>query len=87
MIQVVIWGAGDRGERIIYHIGEENVRAVIDQSEKKRGTLFHGKKVICFEQYLEECSDCPIVISTHEQEIAWTLEQKGIFHYLRMDYQ
>ena len=65
MIRVVIWGAGEHGQRILFHIGEENVEAFIDNNSSKQHALYCGIKVISFEKYLERYNEYIIILSTH----------------------
>lgn len=83
-MKFIIWGAGERGKRISYHINKENVVAFIDTNEKRVGELYEGSKVIDFKEYLEKYQDICIVISTHEEEVVDLLHKNGIFHYFRM---
>ena len=83
-MKFVIWGAGDRGQRICYHIGAENVVAFIDSDKKKQGKSLYGKQIIDFEQYIKEYPYICLVVSTHEDQVMRILKEKKIKHYFCM---
>lgn len=83
-MKFVIWGAGLRGKRICYHIGEKNVAAFIDNDAEKKGSLYCNIEVIDFPMYQERFSDLCIVVSTHEEEVTVFLEEHKIAHYFCM---
>lgn len=83
-MKFVIWGAGERGGRIAYHIKAENIVAFLDMDTNKVGTLCDGIEVIDFNMYLEKYSDVCIVVSTHEEEVVPFLESQGIRNYFTM---
>lgn len=70
-MKYIIWGAGDRGKRIFYHIGSDDVVAFIDTSLEKIGTEYCGKEVISLDVYELQYYKYPIVI-------AYIGEAKGI---------
>ena len=63
-----IWGAGENGRRIFFHIGSENVIAFIDNNSHKIGNYFCEKPIISYETYKEKYKDYFIVISPHESK-------------------
>lgn len=63
-----IWGAGENGRRIFYHIGSENVIAFIDNNYHKIGNYFCEKPIISYETYKEKYKDYFIVISPLESK-------------------
>ena len=80
-MQFVIWGAGERGKRVFFHI-EDYVRAFIDQDAARWGTEYLHRPVISIEEYAESYSDCYIVISySHEDEVIQKLQQYDIHKY------
>lgn len=80
-MQFVIWGAGERGKRVFFHI-EDYVRAFIDQDAGRWGTEYLHRPVISIEEYAESYSDCYIVISySHEDEVIQKLQQYDIHKY------
>lgn len=83
-IKFIIWGAGDRGNRIFYHIGKDNVIAFIDSNKEKIGSLYNGKRIISYEQYKLCYKDTFIVISSHEDEIEEVLKKDEIYTYFFM---
>lgn len=81
-MKYLIWGAGVRGARILPHIGPDMVEAYIDVDKDKVGKEYLGKKIISFNEYLEEFKECYIIISCqHEQEIIDILEEKKVYRY------
>lgn len=83
-MQFIIWGAGNRGIRIIHHLGFDHVIAYIDTDEKRIGTEILGKEIISYETYKEKYSDIAVVLSTHEEENRLILEKDNIYHYFLM---
>lgn len=81
-MEYVVWGAGERGERLFHHLDANHVKAFIDMDENKIGGEYCGKKVISFEEYKEKYYYCYIVISImHENEVVEVLERSGINCY------
>lgn len=84
-MKYVIWGAGERGARILPHLKENEVKAFIDIDDNKIGKEYFGKKIISFEEYKEKYSECYVIISfSHEDEIKKILEQNGLYKYFLM---
>ncbi|MGM9967095.1 MAG: 6-hydroxymethylpterin diphosphokinase MptE-like protein [Rummeliibacillus sp.] len=83
-MQFIIWGSGNRGIRIIHHLGFDNVVAYIDTDERKIGTEVLGKKIISYQTYKEKCHNIAVVLSTHEEENIKTLQNDGIYHFFCM---
>ena len=80
-MQFVIWGAGERGNRVFYHV-KDYVKAFIDQDEGRWGTEYCNRPVISLEKYAESYSDCYIIISySHEDEVIQKLLKYGIHTY------
>lgn len=81
-MKYIIWGAGDRGERIIYHLNKNEVEAFIDVDENKIGKQYCGKPVIDFGEYKRNYWDCFIIISClQESEVIELLEKENIYKY------
>lgn len=84
-MKYIIWGAGERANRLYPHIGEENVLAFIDSNKEKRGQTFLNKKIISFEEYKDLYSQYYIVISClQEQEVETILLKNRIYKYFKM---
>lgn len=83
-MKFIIWGAGDRGKYILYHLGKKNILAYIDLDQNKQGSLYENVQVIDFSQYLKKYKDICIIISTHEEEVVPFLQKNQIFHYFCM---
>ena len=45
-MKVCIWGAGEKGRRIFWHLEPENVLYFVDSDKNKIGSEYLGKKVI-----------------------------------------
>lgn len=81
-MKYVIWGAGERGERIFPHLDEKEVLAFIDSNTSRMGQSFCSKKVISLEEYEKQYRDCFIIISySHEDEIIDILKDHAIDRY------
>lgn len=81
-MKYVIWGAGERGRRIYYHLEGEDVLAFIDSDEERQGTECCNKQVISLSEYKEKYSDCYIIISVlSENEITEKLKENNISKY------
>lgn len=78
----IIWGAGDRGARIFYHLKEDSIKAFIDIDESKIGKEYCGKRIISFEEYKKEYLNCFIIISClYESEVKTILKKNDIHQY------
>lgn len=80
-IKFVIWGAGIRGKRLLFHLRKENTVAFVDTDEEKVGKYVDGVAVISLDEFIKISSNVCTVISTHEEEIVPFLEEKGINNY------
>ena len=81
-MKYIIWGAGEKGKRIFFHLNEEDVEAFIDTDENKVGKYYCGKKVISFEEYKKTYFDCYIIISfLCESKGIELLEENNIYKY------
>lgn len=67
-MKVCIWGAGEKGRRIFWHLEPENVLYFVDSDKNKIGSEYQGKKVISVEQYEAEFSSYFLII-THTEDI------------------
>ena len=65
-MKCVIWGIGIRGKRIASRIPDEMIAAFIDSN--KCGESYLGKKVIDFQEYLEQ----------HFQELAMVFLKSSV---------
>ena len=87
----IIWGAGVRGRRVRYYLGERAV-AYIDTNVAKQGQMQDGLPILSFADYLRECGGCYreawIIISprstTFIESIVRELEQHGVVQYFRL---
>lgn len=85
MLRYVIWGAGTRGKRIFWHIGEERIEAFIDADESKIGKRYCGKGIISLKEYKEKFNSCYIIISCiNEEEVIDLLKAHHIDQYFLM---
>lgn len=84
-MKYVIWGAGERGARLLPHLNPNEVEAFIDKNPEKVGKIYCGKKIISFDEYKKEYFKCNIIISyMHEDEIISELKENGIYNYFLM---
>lgn len=80
----VVWGAGERGQRIFPHI-KDNIEAFIDLNSQKQGSMVCMRPVINYEQYKQDYSYCYILISiSHEDEVVEFLQKENNNKYFRM---
>lgn len=83
-MKYVIWGAGKRAARLMYHLNSDEVMAFIDKDKQKVGNQYFNKEIITIEEYEEKYTDCVIIISCiSELEVVEILEKKKIYCYLR----
>ncbi len=77
-MKFILFGAGDIGARALHVIGEKHVECFVDN--KKYGTTFQGKKVISFDEMVNEYEDPSVVItaSRFALELGRQLENAGI---------
>lgn len=84
-MKIVIWGAGDMGQRVISYLGTDNVVAYIDSDIEKVGTLYKGISVISIDEYIEKYNKFPILISALDcEEIEVVLKEKDITFYYKL---
>lgn len=78
--KIVVFGAGQNGERIMYRLGEANVAFFCDNY--KSGTEFLGKKVIGFSELVKinQNSEYDVILSTNADSIRKQLDDAKI-HY------
>ncbi len=77
-MKYVIWGCGERGKRIAFHIGYEKILAFIDIDKKKQGGRWKHIPIISYEEYKKDNNGCVLIITTNEDEIIPILENDGI---------
>lgn len=81
-MKIILWGAGNYGDRIFARLGADNIVAYIDNDPNKIGKTLHGKKIISLEEYESDYKDVYIVITMlAENNIGTLLQEKGIFSY------
>jgi hypothetical protein len=82
---LLIWGAGEMGKRILMHLGPENVVAFIDGNAQKIGKHFYGKPIISYETYKKKYKDYFMVVSPREStNIEETLLKDSIVSYFKL---
>lgn len=83
--QILIWGAGDMGHRVLPYVGADHVLAFIDSDPAKIGTQYCGKPVIRFQEYQERYPETFILISPYfEEEIEEQLLAAGVTRYFKL---
>lgn len=80
----LIWGTGERGKRISFHIGYNNIIAFIDDDVNKIGEKFLNISIISYDEYKNKYLDTILVLTTHEDEIISQLNKDGISSFLCM---
>ncbi len=84
-MKVIIWGAGDMGQRVVPYLDKDNIVAFIDNSASKVGTLYLEIPVISLEEYETKYNNIPILITPlAEEEIEDLLVNRGIEFYFRL---
>ncbi len=84
-MEFVLWGAGDRGVRILPHIGKENVIAIIDKDVNKQGRQLQGIDIISYDDFKKKYYGKCIVLTTAENVLAGILKNEGYQNYLYMN--
>lgn len=83
-VKYVIWGAGEYGRRAFNAVGREYVQAFMDSNPQKAGSLYCGKKIIDFNQFMRDYSKCVILIANKQfEECSKFLEEHNIYTYLK----
>ncbi len=62
-MEIVIWGAGVRGRRLLHFIGNERVVAFIDSRPEIHNSSYEGIPIISFDKYLTSHRKGYIVIT------------------------
>lgn len=62
-MNIVIWGAGVRGRRLIRFLGRERVAAFIDNRAEIQDTFYDGVPIVSFEKYLNSYLDYYVVVT------------------------
>lgn len=78
--QVVIYGAGDFGNRAFEKLGD-NVINYVDSNSKKIGTYVNGKLVISLEEYMTYLTDKQLLVAVSSEKVGQLicdLYDKGI---------
>lgn len=84
-MKIIIWGAGDMGQRVVPYLDRENIVAFIDSDIKKIGTLYLGIPIISVDEYESKYNKIPILITPlAEEEIENILVNRGIRFYFRL---
>lgn len=82
-MRYVIWGAGTKGVRLVFHIGLENVVAFLDSDVEKIGESCCEKEIVNFEQYKQRYKNFPIIIAFQkDKEAIEILKKHNISNYL-----
>lgn len=82
-IKYVIWGAGIIGKKAFNAIGEKNVEAFVDSDAQKVGESYCCKRIIDLDQYIEQYSDCLLLIAIKKYgECCKILEEHQIYSFV-----
>lgn len=84
-MKIVIWGAGDMGQRVVPYLNKEDIVAFIDNDISKIGNLYLGVPIISLDEYEAKYSNIPILITPlAEEEIENALINRGLRFYFRL---
>lgn len=84
-MQIIIWGAGAMGRRVVPYLGRENIIAFIDNNIEIIGTQYLGITVISLNEYETKYNKVPILITPlAEEEIENILVHRGLNFYFRL---
>lgn len=82
MNKKVIFGAGVYGQIALKTLGEEQIEYFIDNSPQKQGTLYYGKRVVSFEEFITDTVARQVVVaSIYSSSIIKQLKEAGISEY------
>lgn len=79
--KIVVWGAGNFGEKALEFIGRDNISYFIDGNEDKQRTGFFGLEVLSPQEGISKSGDSLVVIATSNkfvEEIKSELENNNI---------
>lgn len=82
--KIILYGAGEYGERAMLFFGADKIEFFADSSKEKAGSVINGKRVLSCEELKAVYHDYNIVISTDARKItaiAETLDSMGIYDY------
>lgn len=84
-MKIIIYGAGDMGQRPVPYVNRENIIAFVDGNVEKIGTQYLGFPVISVDEYEAKYKKIPILITPlAEEEIENKLISRGIDFYFRL---
>lgn len=85
-MKYILWGAGLRGKHALQMLGSANVLAFVDGNAERWGETFCGKKVLSFEQALEQFPEGIYIITPMVADgIEEQLRQKDIYARFFLD--
>lgn len=84
-MEFVLWGAGDRAVRLLPHIGNENVLAIIDKDVNKQGKQLQGIDIISYDDFKVKYYGKCIILTTAENVVADFLKKEGYTNFLYMN--
>lgn len=84
-MKIIIYGAGDMGQRPVPYVNRENIIAFVDSNVEKIGTQYLGFPIISLDEYEAKYKKIPILIAPlAEEEIENILVSRGIDFYFRL---
>lgn len=84
-MKIIIWGAGEMGQRVVPYLGKVNIVAFIDSNKEKIGTLYLEIPIISLDEYESKYNEIPILITPlSEEEIENVLVNRGIRFYFKL---
>ncbi len=68
MSKYVVFGAGNFGKLALQFYGEDKVQFFIDNDEKKIGSLYLGKRIVSFEDYMNSKDRFTIIVAVNNSD-------------------
>ncbi len=82
----VVWGTGIMGKAAAVFLGNERIRAFIDQNPVYQGLSYEGCPVISFSDYIKSYRNCHIIVSPRDhRSICALLNENNIDSYSILD--
>ncbi|MBD5550036.1 MAG: DUF115 domain-containing protein [Lachnospiraceae bacterium] len=74
MLKFVIFGCGKRGKRLLNILGEERVKAYIDNDIEKIDTVYNGIPIISLNTYIQKYRNYIIILTSSAYRLYWREE-------------
>lgn len=73
--KAIIFGCGEFGEKALELFGEEDIAYFVDNNPQKAGTVFSGKEVLSFEEYVKAEKDYQTIVAVGSRIIPAIIKQ------------